>query len=238
MIVVGGGPSGTTAARLSAKSGLSTLLIEEQAHFGYPVQCAGLLSNSAFDECEVSRSSVLNEVSGADVIAGLSFCSFNAGKRMAYVVDRARLDHEMANRAADAGSEIQVKTLASGISVKNQTLTTKGIRGTEEITYSVLIAADGPRSTISRSLNIERAPVYLSGLQCDVCLKSDPENVQIFPNASPEFFGWKIPINENTSRIGLCGINSVHDKFRSFIHPYKDRCIHLDRKSTRLNSSQ
>ena len=227
MIIVGGGPSGTSAARLSAKAGLSTLLIEEQAHIGYPVQCAGLLSNSAFDECEVSRSAVLNEVSGADVIAGSSVCSFNAGKRMAYVVDRARLDLEMATQAADAGSDIQLKTIASGISKKNRILTTNGMRGTEEIQYSVLIAADGPRSTISRSLNIPRAPVYLSGLQCDVCLEPDPENVQIFPNASPEFFGWKIPINENTSRIGLCGITSVHDKFRSFIDPFKDRCIHF-----------
>lgn len=227
MIVVGGGPSGTTAARLSAKSGLSTLLIEEQAHIGYPVQCAGLLSNSAFEECEVSGSSVLNEVSGAEIRAGLSTCSFNAGKRMAHVVDRARLDLEMATRAADAGSAIQLKTIASRISVKNKILTTIGLNGTEETHYSVLIAADGPRSTISRSLKIPRAPIYLSGLQCDVCMETDPDNVQIFPNVSPEFFGWNIPINENTSRVGLCGITSVHEKFNSFIHPFKDRCIHF-----------
>jgi len=48
--IVGGGPVGSTAARICAKSGLKTLLIEEQAHFGYPVQCAGLLSDSAFRE--------------------------------------------------------------------------------------------------------------------------------------------------------------------------------------------
>lgn len=227
VIVVGAGPSGTTAARLSAKSGLSTLLIEEQAHIGYPVQCAGLLSNSAFEECDVSRSAVLNEVSGADVIAGSSVCSFNAGKRMAYVVDRARLDLEMAAKAADAGSDIQLKTIGTGLSIKNRTLTTKGMRGTEDIEYSLLIAADGPRSTISRSLKIPRAPIYLSGLQCDVCLETDPDNVQIFPNASPEFFGWKIPIDEKRSRVGLCGVTNVHEKFSSFINPYKHQSIHF-----------
>ncbi|MCZ2416322.1 MAG: FAD-dependent oxidoreductase, partial [Burkholderiales bacterium] len=79
VIVVGGGPVGSTAARICAKSGLKTLLVEEQAHLGYPVQCAGLLSNSAFFECEVSQSSVLNTVSGASIHAGDATCSFDAG---------------------------------------------------------------------------------------------------------------------------------------------------------------
>ena len=52
VIVVGGGPVGSTAARICAKSGLKTLLVEEQAHLGYPVQCAGLLSNSAFSSAK------------------------------------------------------------------------------------------------------------------------------------------------------------------------------------------
>jgi flavin-dependent dehydrogenase len=158
VVVVGGGPAGSTAARICAESGLKTLLVEEQAHIGYPVQCAGLLSCNAFSECEVSKSSVMNTVSGADVHAGTATCSFDAGKTMAYVVDRAALDQEMARRAADAGADIRLKTIASGISRRSKTLRVKGIYGTKEVEYSMVIAADGPRSTISRMVGIPRAP--------------------------------------------------------------------------------
>ena len=62
VVVIGGGPTGSSAARLCAEAGLSTLLVEEHATIGYPVQCAGLLSNSAFAECEVSNRSVYRTV--------------------------------------------------------------------------------------------------------------------------------------------------------------------------------
>lgn len=88
----------------------------------------------------------------------------------------------------------------------------------------MLIAADGPRSTISRGLGIPRAPVYLSGLQCDVHYSAPTDHVQVYPNASPEFFGWVIPLSPEHARVGLCGIHQVHEKFTEFIRPYKDRC--------------
>lgn len=224
VVVVGAGPSGSTAARICAKSGLSTLLIEEQAHIGYPVQCAGLLSTSAFDECQVSQESVLNDVSGAVVSAGNSVCSFNAGQRMAYVVDRGLLDREMAFKAADAGSEISLKTIATSISPKKHEINTTGLEGSRDIRYSVLIAADGPKSIIARNIGISRAPVYLSGLQCDVRYESDQDHVNIFPNASPEFFGWIIPIGPGRARVGMCGMTRMREKFQEFIRPFRNQC--------------
>lgn len=227
VVVVGAGPTGSTAARICAKSGLSTLIIEEQAHVGYPVQCAGLLSMHAFQECEVSSSSVLNKVSGADIRAGNSRCSFNARKTMAYVVDRGALDREMALHCADAGAEIQLKTIAKKVSRATRTLQVTGLYGTETIHYSMLIAADGPRSMISRSLGIPRAPVYLSGLQCDVQHDMERDQVQIFPNASPDFFAWMIPLEKGHARIGLCGVRDVRNRFCTFIRPYQDQCTHF-----------
>ncbi|HOJ96335.1 MAG TPA: NAD(P)/FAD-dependent oxidoreductase [Methanospirillum sp.] len=227
VVVVGGGPTGSTAARICAKSGLKTLLIEEQATFGYPVQCAGLLSQSAFSECEVSMSSVLNTVSGADIHAGEATCSFDAGKTMAYVVDRGALDQEMGLAAADAGAEIQLKSIAYDISRISQTVSLKGISGSEDVRYSMLIAADGPRSGISRKLGIPRARYYLSGLQCDVFHSVSLDHVQIYPNAAPDFFGWMIPIHPDRTRIGLCGIHQVKERFSEFIRPFSKQILHF-----------
>lgn len=220
VVVVGGGPSGSAAAESCAKAGLTTLLIEEQAHIGIPVQCAGLLSGSAFEECRVSRRSVLNTVSGATVIGSHCSLSFHAGKTMAYVVDRSILDQEMAYAAANAGADLAVKTQACGLDVRDHTVVTSGVNGKQQIGYTVLIAADGPRATIGRLAGLPRAPVYLSGLQADVPLDTDLEKVSIYPNASPEFFGWAIPMGPGRARVGLCGITRVREKFEKFISQY------------------
>ena len=101
VIVAGGGPVGSSAAKFCADRGLKTLLIEEHAGFGRPVQCAGLLSNNAFAECRVSEDSVLNKVKGARIVSGLgNELSFNAGITKAYIVDRSLLDAEMGMNAA------------------------------------------------------------------------------------------------------------------------------------------
>jgi digeranylgeranylglycerophospholipid reductase len=226
VVVVGGGPVGSAAAQQCAKAGLSTLLIEEQAHIGIPVQCAGLLSCSAFDECRVSERSVLNTVSGATVTAGSASFSFDAGTTKAYVVDRAILDQEMVYAAADAGVDIQVKTQGYHLDKPGHRLMTRGAFGHEEISYEVLIAADGPRGSIGRMAGLPRAPVYLSGLQCDMAYDTDQDKVGIYPNASPEFFGWVIPTAPGRARIGMCGITGMKEKFERFIRDFGGKSIH------------
>lgn len=227
VVVVGGGPSGSAAAGACAEAGLSTLLIEEQAHIGIPIQCAGLLSCSAFQECRVSMNSVLNTVSGATIAGTNSALSFDAGKTKAYVVDRSLLDQEIAFHAADSGAAIELKTRACGLNVPDHILTVSGVNGKEQIRYRILIAADGPRAFIGRMAGLPRAPVYLSGLQCDVPLNVDQDRVIIYPNASPEFFGWVIPMEPGRARVGLCGISRVKEKFERFLSSFGSRRIHF-----------
>lgn len=227
VVVVGGGPSGSAAAEACAQSGLKTLLLEEQAHIGTPVQCAGLLSCSAFLECKVTTRSVLNTVSGATVAGTAGSFSFDAGKTKAFVVDRSLLDQEMAFHAAQAGVDIQLKTRACGLNVQDHILTTSGIQGKEEVRYQILIAADGPRATVGRLAGLPRAPIYLSGLQSDIPLNIDQDKVMIYPNASSEFFGWVIPIGIGRARVGLCGITGVKEKFNQFLSSFGHQGIHF-----------
>ena len=45
VIVVGGGPAGTTAARYAAQEGLSVLLLEKDRDIGVPVRCGEAISD-------------------------------------------------------------------------------------------------------------------------------------------------------------------------------------------------
>lgn len=215
VVVVGGGPAGSTCARLCAGQGLATCLIEEHAGVGYPVQCAGLLSEAAFRECEVSERAVLEEVSGAKIRSSAgSELVFDAGKRRAVVVDRGALDREMVQRAAAAGADIRLKTSYTGRS--GSVIITRGVPGRTEIPFRVLIAADGPRSTIARSLCMQRSPFYLSGLQAEIPHEMDRRFVELYPDASPDFFGWIIPSGRGRARVGLAGLTDVPGRFRRF----------------------
>ncbi|MCK8519437.1 geranylgeranyl reductase family protein [Methanoculleus sp. 7T] len=226
VVVVGAGPSGSAAARACAEKGLATLCIEEHGTIGYPVQCAGLLSTSAFAECDVSRQSVQNEVSGARMVSDLGGeLLFDARTTKAYVVDRCRLDLEMARKAADAGAEFLMKTSVFG--VRGSCILTRGVRGREEIPFRLLIAADGPRSSVARMLGLRRPEVYLAGVQAEVPCAVDPRYVELHPNASPDFFGWVIPVSGARARVGLCAREGAKDCFDRFIARYGGNSLHL-----------
>jgi len=226
VIVIGAGPAGTAAAAACARSGLTTLCIEEHGTIGYPVQCAGLLSCAAFTECRISGRPVLNRVNGARVISSSgSEILINAKTPKAVVVDRGALDREMAEHAADNGAEFSVKTAAYG--VRGTTLLTRGADGHQEFSFRLLIAADGPRSSIARIFNMPRARTYLAGIQADMVHECDSRFVEIYPGASPDFFGWMIPSAEGRVRIGLCSQRGVPELFAAFRKKFGEMSLHL-----------
>jgi geranylgeranyl reductase family protein len=226
VIVIGAGPAGTAAAGECAKSGLSTLCIEEHGTIGYPVQCAGLLSNAAFAECRVSERSVLNRVQGARVVSSRgSELLIDAQTTKASVVDRGALDREMAEAAANAGAEFKLKTAVYDI--RGMTIITRGMNGNEEHQFRILIAADGPRSMIARIHGMQRAKVYLAGIQADLPYDCDPRFVELYPDASPEFFGWAIPTGKGRVRAGLCGQTQVPERFTAFAKKFGSNALHL-----------
>lgn len=224
--VVGAGPTGSAAARACAEAGLSVLCIEEHASPGFPVQCAGLLSVEALEECRVSERSIQNRVSGARIVSSTGTeLKFDAGVTKALVVDRALLDAEMAAAAADAGAEFWPKTAVVGR--EEGRLVTRGAFGRRDVEARMFIAADGPRGRMARMLGMARPPVYLSGIQADVPLDMDTSLVEVHPDAAPEFFGWVIPTGEGRARIGLCGMHNVREDFQRFAGPYMKSCTHL-----------
>ena len=228
VVVAGAGPVGTAAARACAEAGLRTLCIEEHATIGYPVQCAGLLSTAAFSECRVSRRSIQNTVRGARVIPSTGEpLVIDAGKPKAFVVDRGILDAEMARVAADAGAEFRLKT--SVVSIHGNRLVTKGVQGKEEIGFSLVIAADGVRSTVARMLELGRAGSILGGLQAEMSCDADPGFVEIHPHASPEFFGWVIPSGNGRARVGLCGEGDLRERVQGLARDRGDgsAVVHL-----------
>ena len=225
VVVVGAGPVGNSAARFCAEKGLSVLVLEEHPAVGHPVQCAGLLSNAAFAACEVSMRSVYRTVSGAKIYPEIGNpLVFDAGCTKAYVVDRTQLDAETAARAADAGADFAVKTCAAHADEKRKCIRTAD---GNEISYRILIAADGPRSVVARSFGVAPSKYLYAGVQAEVPYAIDTPQVELYPNASPDFFAWAIPVTDTVSRIGLCGTKQVPELFAAFKKRFSASTLHF-----------
>ncbi|HJJ28977.1 MAG TPA: NAD(P)/FAD-dependent oxidoreductase [Methanocorpusculum sp.] len=224
IIVAGAGPVGSAAAKYCADAGLSILVLEEHGTIGHPVQCAGLLSNSAFTECGVTQDSVLNTATGASIIDSRGKAlTFDTNETKACIVDRQALDFEMAEAAAAAGAKYQLKTCITRVNPAKQIIHTAA---GDEIPYKLLIAADGPRSVIARAYNIPPSKYIYAGIQAEVPRDGAANLVELHPNAAPEFFAWVVPTAENRARIGLLGTHDVPALFSAFSKKFAPSNLH------------
>jgi geranylgeranyl reductase family protein len=203
VLIVGAGPAGAfTAAELAARH--DVLFIEEHAQIGRPVQCAGLVTprvlemTSAFD-C------VLNRLRGAVIVLpGGGELEFTAEECKAVVVDRARLDQKLVERAQDAGALLRTATRFTARRQGVCLLRTE--RGSEEVSPQVLVGADGYRSAVAASVGLPPCRDTVRGVEVDVGMRMDDQErvrVMLGSEVAPGFFAWAIPCGD-FSRVGLC----------------------------------
>jgi digeranylgeranylglycerophospholipid reductase len=210
VLVVGAGPAGSTAAASLAKAGHSVCVVEEHPTVGYPVQCAGLVSQRVLDLAG-SRSMVRASVRGASVFGpSLESISFRAESPRAFVIDRAGLDIYLADRAARAGAEIRTSTRfdsVEGESTDRLTVRLRGPDGTsEEMRPRLVIGADGVSSKVARAFRLRRPVEVLPAFEAEFPESpGDPDAVEVYLGRkfAPGLFGWWIPDGSGGARVGV-----------------------------------
>lgn len=215
VVVVGAGPAGSTAAYHLAKAGRSVLLAEEHARVGFPVQCAGLVSQRVLD-LSGSREMVLHEVRGATVWSpSLRPLAFKAPETRAFVLSRSGLDFVLARRAARAGVQIETGwkfTHAERdgapddphgqVEVSFHTLD----GSTRTLRTRLVIGCDGVASQVARAFRLRRPVEILPAYEAEMPFPDgDPEQVEIYlgNSLSPGLFGWWVPDGQGRARVGV-----------------------------------
>jgi digeranylgeranylglycerophospholipid reductase len=212
VLVVGGGPAGSTAAARLAR-GHDVVIAEEHGLPGEPLQCAGLVTPRGVPG--YAKESVLASVRGARIHSPLGFTlTIESREPRALVLDRKRFDRMAFERAVDAGAKAVTGARITGVDEsRSSAVASMRVGGaTRPVEASVVIGADGHRSVCRESARFRAPKHMLRGLQVDLKgVKRDPEFVDLFLGwkVAPGFFAWSIPAGDVT-RVGLCTWGEEH----------------------------
>jgi digeranylgeranylglycerophospholipid reductase len=219
VIVVGGGPCGLIAARDLAACGFQVVVLEEHDRIGAPVHCTGVLGLDAFEELDLSRSSVLNVLHAARFVsADGTGLVIQADRVRAAVLDRALFDEWLAREAAVAGAIVAPGCRVSAIEPARDVVTVRTDRG--DIRGRAVIIACGASYRFNRALGFGVPPVLAHTAQIEIAFPAVQHvEVHFGRHFAPGGFAWVVPFRrglETFARIGLlCGGNaaSSFDRF-------------------------
>jgi digeranylgeranylglycerophospholipid reductase len=209
--VIGAGPAGSTAAEIAAAQGASVALIDRKNEIGTPVQCGGFLPE-AHELRDLMPRALLPEtlvnIPERCIIhrTKLQRIYSPSGKTREFsvdgrVVDRRAFDRYLAYRAVRAGARVLPATRAVHDSGD---LRLSG-HFSQILRPTVIIGADGPSSTIARSIGG-------TAVELGICLEYEMADIDIDPDAAEMYFGtqfapggyaWIIPLGEDTANVGI-----------------------------------
>lgn len=223
VVVVGGGPAGSTAATDLASEGLSVLLLDKA---GRIKPCGGAIPPQLVKEFGIPDSLIVARVTAARMVSPAAQ-SVDMPIENGYVamVDREQFDEWLRQRAVTAGARRidghfdRLSRDRDGTALVHYRLAGEGPASVEHVVRArAVIGADGARSAVARQCirgadrmryvaayhEIIRSPATTAGgfdaARCDVYYQG---------NLSPDFYAWIFPHGETTS----IGVGSARKGF-------------------------
>jgi len=230
VIIVGGGPAGSTAGYLLSRSGFKVLLIDKGT-FPRHKLCGGCITDKTvkllervFGETadDLKKNGVINfESSRYEIFRKNKLMTKRASPAPFYFVERYIYDNFFLRKAQQAGTEVIEGERCKSFDISGSKVTTSTGHIFEA---KVIIGADGFNSIVRQSFTgfdqrkwNENLAVALEIFinRCDV--KRQIDCPTLFFDFIEFGYAWIFP-NKNRLTIGMCGLNKINRKtiFRSF----------------------
>lgn len=187
VLVVGLGPAGASAALRAASLGLDVLAVERRRTPGQPVQCAEFVPAPL--RARLPEGTVIQAID-----ALVSHLAEGPTHRLAspgFMISRARLDGGLARAAQDAGARLMTGARLVALA-DNHAVVAKRDRAIR-VDYGVLIAADGPTSTVARLLSLPALPVVPARQYTLALVNARRETEVWLSRAWPGGYAWLFP---------------------------------------------
>lgn len=218
VVVVGGGPSGATAAEYLARKGKAVAMLDRA---GRIKPCGGAVPPRCVTDFDIPESQLVAKINTARMISPTNR-SVDIPIENGYVgmVDREHFDEFLRVRAKDAGAHRYTGTF---LRIEREDGKTKLVyrdkvsRNELELETKLIIGADGARSDVARAevpggdtipyviayheiIEAPEAPSSYDPTRCDVIYDG---------KVSPDFYGWVFPHGKSAS-VGMgTGIDGI-----------------------------
>ena len=218
LVIVGGGPAGSSAAFSAAKKGIEVALIEKENLIAETVRTSGVTWIQSIKEFGIPDDCF-------NPIRNFSFCSPNNEVTIsdsvprAAVLDVRKTYRWLAEEAKKAGADIFLKTNINGI-IKDENGNIIGVTGVgpkgDIIFHSkVVIDASGFNSTVCKAMGfVTQWKRFGAGAEYEVQVENIDDQtwwLMVGQQYSPAGYAWIFPLGDNVARIGV-GIGKPESK--------------------------
>jgi digeranylgeranylglycerophospholipid reductase len=223
VIVVGGGPVGSTAALWAVKGGVRVLILEKDREIGVPVRCAeGVGEVGLASVVDIRPSWIAQTIRGAMLHAPDGACVPLHTKQMGLILHRKLFDYELAQMAAAAGVQIETRAYVKELlfergKIQGVAYEHLGLR--HRLTCRIVIAADGLESRVGRWAGLD---THTRMRDMETCAQVTVGNYTDNPELCHFYFSrkkvpggyvWAFPKGNGMANVGL-GISGEFSHLR------------------------
>ena len=223
VVVIGAGPAGTMCATLTARAGLSTLLLEEHDAPGLFVNCTGIIGAEAFRRLNLPTEPILSSLREITFYApsGQSF-RYDPGQPLAHIVSRLQFDRMLAGWAQAEGATLRTGYHARLLRVDSDAVELRQREDDPDpVRARAAVIATGFGSNLPLQAGLQGPREIVYGAQAEVEMDG-LRDVEIYLGRSvaPEAFAWVVPLQPGIARIGLVATREAPIYFRQLLeHP-------------------
>lgn len=235
IIVVGGGPAGSTTARFLAREGFKVKILDARSHIGIPVRCGEAIGKETINDIlkiGVPKDALRTEIDGFRVISpSMNVIDYRLPKGEGYVVDRRIFDKELLKGAVLEGADIQLNTRVTKIKIdKEKGITIKAELNGKEITESapIVVGADGIYSVVARDAGLAKPiePIDLNtsfGYEMVGVKFDEPTMFDLYMGneIAPRGYLWIFPKGESSANVGVgIGVGFAKKSVREYLDDF------------------
>ncbi|MCX6695132.1 MAG: NAD(P)/FAD-dependent oxidoreductase [Candidatus Altiarchaeota archaeon] len=218
VIVVGAGPSGSTAARGCAKAGLKTLILDREKLPRFKACGGGVtVKVDRIIDYKIPEEIIERKAYGVRLNYWNKSNSHLREYPITNLVSRSRFDKFLADKTVEAGAELMDGTIVSSVSKEGSTQTVESSEG--KFTAKMIVGADGVNSIVSERVRPRLTQDELaSTIEAEVPMSPEEIDVKFgnfldvyFGNSVGIGYGWIFPKNDHIS----VGVGSLLRMFKN-----------------------
>ena len=204
--VIGAGPAGCFYA---SKAQGDIHLFEEHKTVGNPIACTGILTDSVKRVTDIKQDLIISHIDRFKMVAPDGKSIVIDLKKRNMVLDRAKFDQFMLEKALDNGARLHLNEKFLGYKkAKNakhgyQAKTSKKTYDTE-----MIVGADGPKSIVARTAGIYGSRQFMMGWQAR-CRYPELELGVTEIRLGVGEFSWIVPEDKHIARVGVIGVDNL-----------------------------